>query len=116
MKRNNVYVDLDGNTFPLAELDPEERRLVAELRRRARVNPDWDAFDNYWTRAVPAFYEARGWSRKRLLKAIPYQIAQDLSSRIGIAAGLIRPPDYRDELERLIRKHFVSRRAFCKAT
>ena len=45
-----------------------------------------------------------------------YRIAQDLSGRLGVAAGFIRPPDYRDELEELILTRFPSRRAFCKAT
>jgi hypothetical protein len=35
---------------------------------------------------------------------------------LAVAAGLARRPDYRDELEELIRTHFPSRRAFCKAT
>jgi hypothetical protein len=116
MKANDTYVDLDGNVILLAELDAEERRLVAALRRRARTNPDWDAFDNYWTRVVPEFYRARGVGRKAILRKPVYRIAQDLSSRLGIAAGLIRPDDYRDELEDLIGENFPSRRAFCKAT
>jgi hypothetical protein len=33
-----------------------------------------------------------------------------------VAAGLARLPDYRDELKELIRRHFPSRRAFCKAS
>ena len=32
------------------------------------------------------------------------------------AGDLLYPPDYRDELEALIREHFPSRRAFCQAT
>src|SRR5262245_39797065 len=116
VKQPNVYVDLDGNAIGLEQLDPEERRLVARLRRRARTHPDWDDFDNYWTRAVAAFYDARGWRRKDSIRTVPYRIAQDLSSRLGIAAGLIRPDDYRDELEALIRDQFPSQRAFCRAT
>src|SRR5205823_12953507 len=45
-----------------------------------------------------------------------YQIAQDLSSRLAVAARLARLPGYRDELEELILTRFPSRRAFCKAT
>jgi hypothetical protein len=116
MKTAEVYVDLDGNEIVLAGLDAEERRLVARLRRRARANPDWDAFDNYWTKAVPAFYQARGLARKAVPRTLVWRIAQDLSGRLGIAAGLIRPDDYRDELEDLIREKFPSRRAFCEAT
>jgi hypothetical protein len=119
MKAANTYVDLDGNVIPLGELDAEERRLVACLRRRARSHPDWCAFGTYYMRTLPEFYDARGLSRKELVRTPLWQIAQDLSSRLGIAAGLIRAPDerdYRGQLERLILERFPSRRAFCKAT
>jgi hypothetical protein len=110
-----LYVDFDGEAISLAGLDADERRLVARLRRRAQTNPDWDAFDNYWTVAVPAFYHARGLAGKAVLRTIPWRIAQDLSGRLGIAAGLIRPEDYRDQLEDLITEKYPSRRAFCEA-
>jgi hypothetical protein len=116
MKLADVYIDLDGHEFALAGLDPEERQLVTRLRRRARTNPDWDAFDNYWTVAVPAFYKRRGLAPTAVPRTIPWRIAQDLSSRLGIVAGTIRPPDYRDQLEDLVLNHFPSRSAFCEAT
>jgi hypothetical protein len=100
----------------LAELDADERRLVARLRRRARANPDWDAFDNYWMRTVADFYDARGLSRRQSRHTAAFRIAEDLSSRLGIAQGVIEPDDYRDQLEDLIRNHYPSRRAFCQAT
>jgi hypothetical protein len=59
MPRANVYVDLDGNEISLLHLDDDEQKLLARVRRRARTNTDWNAFENYWTAAVPAFYEAR---------------------------------------------------------
>jgi hypothetical protein len=116
MRQTDVYVDLEGRPIPLAGLDADERRLVVRLRRRARANPDWDAFDNWWTVAVPAFYQARGLARRAVPRTAPWRIAQDLSSRLGLAAGLVRVPDYRDELDELIRARFPSRRAFCAAT
>lgn len=116
MKPADVYVDLDGNEIALDTLDAEERRLVARLRRRARAHPDWFAFGTYYLRTVAAFYERRGVSRKAAVRTAVFRIAQDLSSRLGIAAGFVRKGDYRDELEALIREHFPSRRAFCKAT
>jgi hypothetical protein len=48
-------------------------------------------------------------------RTIPWRVAQDLSGRIAVAAGLARVGDYRDELEDLIRERFPSRRAFCEA-
>jgi hypothetical protein len=116
MSQASVYVDVEGDLISLAGLDTEERKLVARLKRRARTNPNWDDFDNYWTKAVAEFYDARGVSRSQSVKSVPFQIAQDLSSRIAIAAGLARLSDYRDELEEIIRTRFPTRRAFCKAT
>src|SRR5947209_8435283 len=113
-KQADLYVDLDGNAIALARLDGEERRLVARLRRRARTHPDWCAFGNYWTRAVARFYDARGLPRRQAQQTAAYQIAQDLSSRLGIAAGLIEPPDYLGDLEELVLNRFPSRQAFCQ--
>ncbi len=116
MPQTEPYIDIYGRPISLQALDAEERRLVARLRQRARANPDWDAFDNWWTRAVAAFYQSRGYTPARFRQTVVYQIAQDLSSRLAVAAGLARLPDYRDELAELIRTRFPSRRAFCKAT
>lgn len=116
MPQSEPYLDVSGRPISLQALDAEERRLVARLRQRARANPDWDAFDNWWTRAVATFYRARGYTPTRFRRTIAFQIAQDLSSRLAIAAGMARLPDYRDELADLIRARFANRRAFCKAT
>jgi hypothetical protein len=116
MPRADIYLDLDGQELSLAHLDAEERKLLGRIQRRARAQPDWDAFDNYWTVAVPAFYRARGLALKAVLRTVPWRVAQDLSGRIAVAAGLARVGDYRDELEELIRERFPSRRAFCEAT
>jgi hypothetical protein len=106
---------LEGNTISLDGLDTEERRLLARLRRRARTHPDWNDFDNYWLQAVAAFYDARGISRAVSRRTAVFRVAQDLSGRLAIAAGMARPPDYRDQLDDLIRERFSSRRAFCEA-
>jgi hypothetical protein len=116
MKRPDVYVDLNGHEIALAGLDAEERHLVARLRRRARTHPDWTDFDNYWTRTVAAFYEARGVPRRVSRDSIPFRIAQDLSSRLGIASGLVRPDDCLGDLEDLIRDKYPSPHAFYRAT
>lgn len=116
MKSANVYLDIDGNEIALDALDAEERQLVARLRRRARTHPDWYEFGGFYMRAVAEFYDARGLSRKAQVRTPVFHIAQDLSSRLGIAAGLVRVEDYRDELEDLIRTKYPSRRAFCRAT
>lgn len=115
-KRSNLYVDLKGRTWDLANLDAAERRLVEELQTRVETHPDWNDFDNFWLPKVAALYEGRGLSRPEVIKAPVYEIAQDLSGRLAISLGLVREPDYRDELREIIRTHFKTRRAFCEAT
>src|SRR5437868_1312798 len=104
MKKTDSYTDLNGQEISLVHLDAEERKFLARILRRAGTNPDWDAFDNWWTVAVPAFYEARGFARKAVPRTIPWKIAQDQSSRIAVSAGLARLGDWRDDLEDLIRE------------
>lgn len=45
-----------------------------------------------------------------------WRIVQDIGARLHIESGLARAPDYRDELEQIIRERFSTRRAFCEAT
>src|SRR5262249_3410140 len=116
MRQPRVYVDLDGREICLEHLDAEERKLLARIRRRARTTPDWTDFRNYWVRAVASFYDARRVPRKVARESLVFRVAQDLSGRLGIAAGLIRPDDSRSELEALIEEQFPSKRDFCKAT
>lgn len=119
--RNGDYVDLDGNMVSRAELDAEERALVARLRRRARTQPGWCDFNNFAMRAVGEFYDGRGVSRTKASQTPVFRIALDLGSRLGIAQGKIRAPDYCDQfdyrrqLEHVILQ-FPSRQVFCKAT
>jgi hypothetical protein len=116
MHRANIYVDLDGSEICLCHLDADEQKLLARIRRRARTNPDWDTFDNYWTREVMRFYDDRGVPREVARDGTVFRVAADLSGRIAVAAGLARIGDWRDELGDLIRERFPSRRAFSKAT
>lgn len=116
MGRAEEYVDLDGRSCSLAALDAEEQSLVRRLKARAKGDIDWNEFDNFWMSEVHAFYKARGLTRQETIRTIPYCIGQDLCSRIGIKAGLVRPSDYRDELDGLIRTRFGTQREFCEAT
>src|SRR5438270_12830758 len=99
MTKANVYVDLDGQEICLADLDAEERKLLSRLRRRAETHPDWTDFDNYRWRVVTEFYDARRVPRKTMRQGVVYRVGQDLSSRLGLASGLIRPDDWRTDLE-----------------
>jgi hypothetical protein len=116
MARHNRYVDLKGCEFSLSDLDAEERKLVVELQAQYNCRPDWNTFENYWMKAVAGFYGARGLTRRESRQKAVYRIAQDLGNRLAVAAGLARAPDYRDELERIIRTRFRTRREFCEAT
>ena len=106
----NEYLDLEGNVIRLGQLDEEERRLVARLRRRSRIERDWGAFDNYWMRALDRFYGRRGLSAEQIERTPVYRIAEDLSGRLEIDLGLARAPDYRDELEEVIRTRVLAQR------
>ncbi|MEX0717337.1 MAG: helix-turn-helix transcriptional regulator [Planctomycetaceae bacterium] len=112
----NYYVDLHGGELPIAELDHEEHAVLERIQARAAENPDWAEFTNYWTAEIAALYERRGVSRAESADSPLYRIAEDLDSRLAIAQGLARAPDYRDELQKLIRERFKSQRAFCEAT
>lgn len=114
--RENVYVDLKGREISLVDLDKDERKLVDAVRERAKQRPEWNDFDTFWLKTVADFYGARGMSRAQSRQTTAYQIAQDLSSCLAIAAGLAQRPDYRDELGELIQSQFKTRRAFCEVT
>jgi hypothetical protein len=116
MNPNNSYLTVKGTVLDLSTLDAEESSLVGRLRQDARALDDWNAFDNFGFNEVVTFYDARGLPRRTTCKSIPYLVCQDLSNRVAIKAGLARLPDYRDELEELIRSKFKTRKAFCDAT
>ena len=113
-----IYYDLDGNRIDLRPIDSEERELLERLDQYASEHSDATTgeFWNYSMAAVGGFYEKRGLERKAVLHTIPWRIAQDLNSRLMIAAGLARQGNYRDQLEALMLSRFGSRRAFCNAT
>jgi hypothetical protein len=116
MSLSNIYVTVKGAGLDLSRLNADELQLVQRFKEQAQSLADWNAFDNYWIAEIAAFYDARGLSRSDACMTIPYLIGEDLSSRIAINAGLARLPDYRDELEELIRTNFKTRKAFCEAT
>jgi hypothetical protein len=109
-------MDVQKEVINVTDRTDGEPKLVAELKRQAKQLGDWNEFENYWTRAVADFYKESGLTRKQIRETAVYRIAQDLGSRIAVEAGIARAPDYRDELERLIRFQFQTRRAFCQAT
>jgi transcriptional regulator with XRE-family HTH domain len=115
MKRAS-YVNLYGESIWLDGLDAEELALVNRLRRRARTKPGWSDFSNFASKTVNDFYDRRGISREESGRSPAFDIAVDLSNRLGIDEGKVEPPtfDYREQLERLVLQ-YPTRRAFCKA-
>lgn len=110
------YVNLKGDFICVADLTDAEQKFVAKLKRQAKQHPDWNEFWNFWTHGVADFYKDSGLTRKQIRETGVYRIAQDLGSRLAIQAGVARAPDYRDELNALIRSRFQTRREFCQAT
>jgi hypothetical protein len=116
MARKDTYTDLDGSTYALSALDAEERALVDRCQKVIDDNHDWFKYSNYWMPEVHKLYTARGLSRREITKTDVWRIAEDLGGRLMVACGLARHPDYRDEIEELIRGRFRTRREFCEAT
>ncbi|MGH8585330.1 MAG: hypothetical protein ACREWE_03825 [Gammaproteobacteria bacterium] len=116
MSLDDRYIDLKGREFSLAELDADERTLLKSLEQRADRAPPWHEFANFWMKLVGEFYDGRGLSRSQVRHTVLYRIAQDLASRLAVEQGVARVPDYRDEIETLVRTRFKTRREFCEAT
>jgi hypothetical protein len=111
-----IYVTCDGDRLSLGGLDGEEQLLVARLMKRAATKPDWDDFSRFYFKTVADFYAARGLTGRQTTQTLVWNIAQDLNSRIALASGEVVPSEYRDDLHRLIRDNYKTKRAFCKAT
>jgi hypothetical protein len=116
LNRTDVYVDLRGQEISLANLEEEELELVSALESRAESQPNWIEFENLAMKMVAELYDKRGVPRSESRRTIVYRIARDLCGRIAVAAGMARAPDYRDELEDIIRTQFTTRRQFCEVT
>ena len=115
MNRTEVYTDLNRQIYVLSDFDKEERAVYDSLQQYAK-NHTWDEYHNFYMPRVGDLYKARGFNRREITQLPLWEIAQDIGGRLGIAAGLVRPPDYRSDLEELIRTRFQTRREFCEAT
>jgi hypothetical protein len=114
--RANVYVDLYGTAHSLADLSEEERSVIDSCDSFARQHSDWNRYGNFWMPEVVKLYSKRGLSRREITQTVVWRVAQDIGSRLGIASGHVRAPDYRDEIEDLIRTRYRTKREFCEAT
>jgi hypothetical protein len=116
MAPDNAYIDRKGHVYGLATLAADELDLVRRLQAHAESHSDWFDYHNYWMPELIKFGDSRGITRRELMQTVAYRIAQDLGSRIAIAAGIAKQSDYRGELETLIHTKFRTRREFCEAT
>ncbi len=110
------HVDLYGRVYALSGLNAQEREILARLKAFADSNPQWWDYQNLWMAEVGRLYESSGLTRRQIIEMPVYRVAQDIGSRLGIAQGIMRQSDYRDELQQLILTRFKTRREFCEAT
>ena len=108
------YVDLNGRSFDLSALTSAELALIERFKRSAR-NHDSGSYRNRSLSEIDRFYRSQGLSRAEIAETVVYRVAQDIGGRQMIARGEARQPDYRDQIEELIRKKFATRREFCEA-
>lgn len=116
MSQAKSHTDLRGRLIHLEGLDKEEQAVLRALMTFAQKHADWNEYSNFWLPRVAEFYAQRGMSRADIQRTVLYRVGKDLGSRLAVAAGLAQLPDYRDDLEELIRSHFTTRRQFCHAT
>jgi hypothetical protein len=116
MVKSNNYLDLKNRSYSLAELTTDEKQLISECKKFAEAKPDWGDYTNHWIPKAEALLSKYGLDRPQMIRSTLWRIVQDIGARLHIESGLARSPDYRDELEQIIRERFSTRRAFCEAT
>ena len=92
MIKGNTYTTIKDAAIALFDLDPDERRLVDELVAKAQSVTNWTDYANFYMSAVGDFYQSRGLTRKEIIALPVWRIAQDLKSRLMVAAGEARAP------------------------
>jgi hypothetical protein len=114
--KNTLYRDLKNNVYSLSDLDDEAKKLISEFHELAATGIDWGDYSNAWMPRASELLSKEGLNRPQIVKHDLWKILQDIGSRLHIASGLARAPDYRDELAELIRDKFRTRREFCQVT
>lgn len=104
--KQRTYRTITGRCLAVGGLDATERNLLAEVREEYRHAPEWSAFTSWWL----ARLREAGVPRS----SVVHRICQDLEARLGIAQGMVAPPDYRDYLADLIEERYGSRCRFCQ--
>lgn len=113
----STYVTVAGEVIKLTDLSGPEARLFESLAKRGReADPaHWSEFKQDALGAVLDLYDSRRVPRQEAVRTALYRVVRDLASRLMVAAGVARVPDYRDQLRELIEWDFSSRKDFCEA-
>ena len=104
-------IECDENSFT-----PEELALFLAARKHFAESPRWDDFKNRWYGAVMRYYDDQNLPRGESITKALYRVVQDMGSRLMIAAGVARMPDYQTQIANIIEEKFDTRRQFCEAT
>ena len=120
MKPLPGHTTLKGEVISLEGLGEDESNVLGELHVFLKESKDWNAFSNLAIQRIGAFYELRGLTRSEIIKTPLYRVAQDLGRRLALDQGLLQAPaakpGYREQLSRLIREKYHTRRGFCRDT
>ncbi|MBI2841532.1 MAG: helix-turn-helix transcriptional regulator [Acidobacteria bacterium] len=108
------YETLTRRPIDLTDLGPKERKALQRVFNEYKKNPKWGRFSTLWQKELDG--ALRGTSVRARIRHPVYRVAQDLEMRLGIAQGVVAPPDYRDYIVDWIEVRFGSRYNFCKKT
>ena len=108
------YRTLTGREVDTSSLNSKQRKtfeLLLELHKLGMARKDFsNRHQAELKKALPKL------DPDERFKHPLYRIAEDLEMRLGIAQGLIAPPDYRDYIAEAIEEKYGSRYKFCKET
>lgn len=108
------YETLTGRHLDVRGLTGSEKRMLSRLLILYHRRTRWERFSTHWQRLLGDILMPL--PPRRRTGHILYRVAQDLEMRLGIAQGMVAPPDYRDYMLDRIEEKYGSRYRFCKAT
>src|SRR3990172_8124866 len=88
------YETLTRRPIDLTGLGPKERKALQRIFDEYKKNPKWERFSTLWQKELGE--ALRDTSARERIRHTVYRVAQDLEMRLGIAQGVVAPPDYRD--------------------
>jgi hypothetical protein len=86
------YTSLDGLTYDLSQLPPEQIAFVARCRQASAEGLYWVKFmEMVQGAANPLVAATGGWVTRAVMQQPLYQAMRDLADRVGIAQGVLAP-------------------------